>query len=244
MSKHSLVIGGTKGLGREVVNQLISRGDTVSVFGRSVPSVPSQNAVYFPLDITRTEELKTTVPAMLAKQGPINNLIFLQRYKGNENKWQGEIDTSLTATNEIIELLVPGFETGTDNSIVIVSSIADTFISDSQPASYHLGKAGLLQLTRHYAVSLGPKGIRVNCVSPCTFIKDENRDFYRSNDKLTNLFKKTIPLGRMGTSQDTANLITFLCSANASFLTGQRISVDGGVSLISQEALARKIAQI
>jgi NAD(P)-dependent dehydrogenase (short-subunit alcohol dehydrogenase family) len=79
-------------------------------------------------------------------------------------------------------------------------------------------------------------------VSPCTFIKQENQEFYSTNEKLGNVFKQVIPLGRMGTAADSANAIAFLCSPQAAFITGQKITVDGGVSLLSQESLARRIA--
>jgi NAD(P)-dependent dehydrogenase (short-subunit alcohol dehydrogenase family) len=97
-------------------------------------------------------------------------------------------------------------------------------------------------LVRYFAVMLASKGIRVNCVSPCTFVKQENQAFYSQNEKLRNLFKLVIPLGRMGNAVDSANVIAFLCSPQSSFVTGQKITVDGGVSLLSQESLARKIA--
>jgi NAD(P)-dependent dehydrogenase (short-subunit alcohol dehydrogenase family) len=99
-------------------------------------------------------------------------------------------------------------------------------------------------LVRYYAVALGPRGIRVNGVSPGTVVKRENQEFYARSEALVGVFKRTIPLGRMGTAVDVANVIAFLCGPQASFVTGQQIVVDGGVSLLSQESLARKIAGV
>lgn len=99
-------------------------------------------------------------------------------------------------------------------------------------------------MVRYYAVTLGPRRIRVNSVSPGTVLKDESKDFYLKNEQLYNLYKGIIPLGRMGTAEEVANVVAFLCSSKASFITGQNIVVDGGLSLIWQETLARKVASL
>ncbi len=245
MSMHSLIIGGTRGVGRELVRMFSEQGHAVSVVGKRPPSEPDRqrkNVSFWAVDVTNQPAVKAALAGIVEKNGKLDNLVFLQRFKGEDDKWLGEIETSLTATKEIIEALAGQFSEAGDHSIVAVSSIADEFIADGQPASYHVGKAGLWQLVRYFAVVLGPRGIRVNCVSPCTFVKQENQAFYSQNEKLRDLFQQIIPLGRMGSAVDCANVIAFLCSPQSSFVTGQRITVDGGVSLLSQESLARKIA--
>jgi NAD(P)-dependent dehydrogenase (short-subunit alcohol dehydrogenase family) len=176
--------------------------------------------------------------------GRPDNLVFLQRYRGVGDKWQGEIDTSLTATAAIIEKARPHFKADRPASIVVVTSIADSFVSDSQPLSYHVAKAGLLQLVRYYAVLLGPAGVRVNCVAPSAFIKAENAGFYEANEPVRRLYQTTCPLGRMGTAREVASVAAFLCSDAASYVTGQHLVVDGGISLVAHESLADKIFKI
>jgi NAD(P)-dependent dehydrogenase (short-subunit alcohol dehydrogenase family) len=83
--------------------------------------------------------------------------------------------------------------------------------------------------------------VRVNAVAPGTTVKDEARAFYESHPEIIALFKDIVPLGRMGTADDVASLVAFLASARASFITGQEIVIDGGVSLLGQEALARRL---
>jgi len=247
MKTHSLIIGGTRGLGREVARILASRGGIVSVVGRHDPNPGDKSASsvsYWVCDVSKQADIDRTLSEIVKTAGKVNNVVFLQRFKGEGDKWHGEMDISLTATKNVIESLENYFSETRDNSIVIISSIADQFISESQPVGYHVAKAGLCHLVRYYAVKLGKKGIRVNCVSPCTLVKEENKEFYSKNERLQGLFNTVIPLGRMGTSTDSAKVVAFLCSSEASFVTGQTITVDGGVSLLSQEALARQIAGI
>jgi NAD(P)-dependent dehydrogenase (short-subunit alcohol dehydrogenase family) len=124
---------------------------------------------------------------------------------------------------------------------VLVSSAASDVIAAEQGPGYHVAKAGLNQMARYYAVVLGQAGIRVNVVSPGTVLKPENRDFYLGDARLQALFKQVVPLGRMGTAQEIAEVIDFLGSSNASFITGQTLLVDGGVNLLSTETLARSL---
>ena len=72
-------------------------------------------------------------------------------------------------------------------------------------------------------------------------LKEESKHFYFQNEELHNLYKSIIPLGRMGTAEELANTIAFLCSPKSSFITGQTIIVDGGISLQWHESLARKL---
>jgi NAD(P)-dependent dehydrogenase (short-subunit alcohol dehydrogenase family) len=244
---HSLIVGGTRGLGRELARLFSEEGRIVSVIGKRAPSEADaglRGVDFWQADVTRGEALPGVLADIIRRHGKWNYAVFLQRFKGDSDKWTGEIETSLTATKKLIELLAENSAGEGDKGIVVVSSIADQFISAGQPAGYHVAKAGLYQLACYYAVVLGPKGIRVNCVSPCTIVKDENRDFYLKNAALRNVFGKTIPLGRMGSSLESAHVIAFLCSPKASFVTGQRIAVDGGVSLVSQESLARSLTGV
>ena len=122
---------------------------------------------------------------------------------------------------------------------MLVSSIADRYVAPEPSLGYHLGKAGLSQLARYYALVLGPMGIRVNSVSPWVVAKDEGKEFYDKNKWLVDSFSRLIPLGRMGKPQDIAIPIMFLASEQASYIIGQNIAIDGGLTLRSHESLIR-----
>ncbi|GAB7025871.1 SDR family NAD(P)-dependent oxidoreductase [Geotalea toluenoxydans] len=240
---HTLIIGGTRGIGRETAKIMLSQGHAVSVIGKRRPEKQDDvtgHIRYWTMDFTDEAHFINIIGTIL-ERGKLSNLVFAHRYKGNDDAWTGELQTSLTTTKRIIDHLAGEFTDSSSNSIVLTSSIVSHLVADEQPVGYHVAKAGLNQLARYYAVSLGCRGIRVNTVSPSIFIKEESREYYQQNPDLCDLFSKITPLGRMGTAAEIASVIAFLCSPAASFLTGQDIIVDGGISLQAQPSLARKI---
>jgi NAD(P)-dependent dehydrogenase (short-subunit alcohol dehydrogenase family) len=244
---HALVVGGTRGIGRTVARRFIAEGFALSIIGRRPPEQPlaSQKAVrYWAVDLRDADALGAAVPAIVKAGGPLSRLVCLQRFRGAGDEWQGEIDTTLTATRLLIDATSGRFAATGDRAIVVVSSIADRFVASEQPLSYHVAKAGLTQLARYYAVTLARRGIRVNAVSSGTIVKDESRTFYREQKALRQLYESMIPLGRMGTADEIASVVSFLCSGAASFVTGQSLVVDGGVSLQWHETLVRQMSPV
>jgi NAD(P)-dependent dehydrogenase (short-subunit alcohol dehydrogenase family) len=235
---HTIIIGGTRGIGRVVVRKFCELGHKLSVFGqRKVNEKELHGSCFFSIDLTNPLALRNVLEKALAINGKVDNLVLLQRFRGETDSWEGEISVSLTATRNIIEQLQFNFNDA--GSIVLISSHASKNVVSEQPLSYHIGKAALVQLSRWYAVKLGPKNIRVNCVTPGAVLKPESQDFYLKNNDLQNLFRRITPLGRMGWAEEIADVVLFLCSNKSSFVTGQDIAVDGGLSLHGQESLAR-----
>jgi NAD(P)-dependent dehydrogenase (short-subunit alcohol dehydrogenase family) len=240
---HSLIIGGTRGLGRAMARKFAHQGHRVSVIARNLPTGKQPRRVHITaVDLTQQNVLRSSLKNIIKDGGRLTNLVFCQRYRGQGDPWEEELAVSLTATRNVIDLLADKFDRSSGGAVVVVSSIAAHAITDSQPLGYHVVKAGLSQLVRYYAYTLGPKNIRVNSVAPATFMKEESRAFYLGNKPLQSLYRDIIPLGRMGTTDDVANVISFLCGPQASFLTGQTIVVDGGLSLLWPESLARRLA--
>ena len=128
-----------------------------------------------------------------------------------------------------------------NSSIVILSSNASHFVLNEQSAQYHSSRAALEGLMRYYAVMYGPKMIRCNCILPSTIIKPENEEFFLKNNNIREMIERITPLGRMGSSEDIANVIDFLCSDKSSFITGNLFYVDGGLSMVGQESIARNL---
>jgi NAD(P)-dependent dehydrogenase (short-subunit alcohol dehydrogenase family) len=244
---HALVLGGTRGLGREVVKLFSAAGYKVSVIGRREPpntDILIPGVKHWIADLCLDENIGSMLEAIVKEQGPFNYIVFCQRYRGSGDPWKGEIDVSMTLTKVVMEASQERFDPKGDKSVVMVSSVFGNFVGEGQAMSYHVGKAGMNQMMRYYAVNLGRKGIRVNAVTPFTFLKDESKEFYLTNKPLHELYRRVIPLGRMATSVDSARAVAFLCSPQSSFINGQNIYVDGGLSLIWPETLARNLTSL
>ena len=242
--EHALIIGGTKGAGRVAVRLFRDDGYFVSVIARRIPQSFAKRVSlvrYWGVDILDENAVRRSLQEILTTRGKITALIFFQRFRGNGDSWANEIDTSLTATKRLIEMLVDEF--GLHNcAIIIVSSVNSYYISRSLSLGYHVAKAGMNQMVRYYAVTLATRGIRVNSVSPGTFLKEESKGEFLKNKALMKLYQKMIPIGRMCVAEEVVWPIMFLCSGKASFITGQDLIVDGGLALQFQEALGRELA--
>jgi NAD(P)-dependent dehydrogenase (short-subunit alcohol dehydrogenase family) len=244
---HILVVGGTRGIGRAVARRLADDDQAVSVIGRSRPARdPDQPRIKsWSADVADLSALRSTLDEIVGTQGPLSGAVLLQRYRGGGNDWTGEIATSLTATRELMEWAGDHFEDlGRGKAVILISSIASASVASEQPVSYHAAKAAMSHMVRYYAVSLGRKGIRVNAICPGTIVKEESKAFYAQHPEIERLYREIVPLGRMGTSEDVAELAAFLVSDRAGFLTGQNIVLDGGVSLQSVESMGRHLAGI
>ncbi|MFN5686435.1 SDR family oxidoreductase [Bradyrhizobium sp.] len=109
-------------------------------------------------------------------------------------------------------------------------------------ACFAAANGGLNAMVRHYAATLGRQGIRVNAIMPLTYLKRESRVFYEQNERLMDTYRRLVPLGRLGTAEECADALDFLCSERASFINGQSLFLDGGVSTVWQEEVAKSFA--
>jgi len=250
MDEHVIIVGATSPLAAETGAAFQARGSRVSLISRSgaVPAeasgAPTLTAAYS-FDLGDLADIPALFRRISDERGAASRICFFQRYRsGAENPWDGEYAVSLRATSVFIETFHAQPPTAADRSVVIVSSPADTGVVLEQSAAYHAAKAGLSQMVRYYAVTLGERGIRVNGVKPALVLKDRAKQFYADNPDLVTLFDRVIPLRRMGRPADIANAVAFLSSDLAAYITGQVLSVDGGLSLHEAGSLARLSASV
>jgi len=224
---NSLIIGGTRGIGQVVGAFLRNRGDIVHTVSRS--KIGSK----FHICCDIIEDCSVIPDAIQS----VDNVIFMHRYRGDN--WDDEFNITVKGVDNVIKSIMPRFSKNV--SIVILSSNASHFVVNEQSAEYHSSRAALEGLMRYYAVKFGPKHIRANCILPSTIIKPENKDFFSPDNKIRKMIEKITPLRRMGNADDIANLIDFLCSDKSSYITGNLFYIDGGLSLVGQETIARDI---
>lgn len=245
--KHSIIVGGTRGVGRELALTWAGEGQVVTAVGRSVAAFPDVagggRVVGLAGNVGEPESLLAALRERIADRGAVSSLVFVPRYRGTGDAWAGELAVTLTATKVLIEGLTDSFDAGGDRSICVVGSNAGTFVARNQPVGYHAAKAALRQMMRYYAVALGPRGIRVNAVAPSTFSKAETAA-HHAQPHLQQLYAAACPLGRVGTAREVADAVAYLCGPRATYVTGQELAVDGGLSLMLQDALAREVAGI
>jgi len=231
-AKISLVTGGTRGIGSVIASVLRDRGDNVITLSKR----KTDNENHFSVDLSSKKQL-----SKLSKNigsTTIDNLVFCHRYRGKS--WNKEFQISFNAVYHTIEALSSNLVSG--SSIVIIGSNASRFILDEQSLVYHATRASLENLARYYAVQLGPKGIRCNSILPGgTLIKPENVDFFTKENPVRKLIEEITPLSKMGDAKDIAHLVEFLCSDKATFISGQSIMIDGGLSIVGQESIARRL---
>lgn len=248
---HTVLVGGSKGLGRVLAKQFLKNGHQVSILARTPPNpeiMAEERISFFSTDLsTPFEVVKDSLLKMIDKNGLVDNLIFLQRSRlgsaEREKNWESEIQIMLQSTRLIIDCLAQSFSK-VGGSIVMMTSMGGATYVDSQPIEYGVCKAGINQMVRHYCVVLGKLGIRVNGVSCFSFIKDSSRDYFNRNIHVQGVVRKVVPLGRMADAADIANVVRFLCSPDASFVSGQIVVVDGGLSALNQETIAFRVADM
>jgi NAD(P)-dependent dehydrogenase (short-subunit alcohol dehydrogenase family) len=235
--KISIIFGGMHGIAKNIASLFFKNGHEVIVIDKDIKSNSAQSFFHkkYECDLLSDKSVIKTIGLIKKENKSINNIIFCTRYRGDINKsWDSEIKLQLTSPKIIIEDLTP-LLVKKDSSIIFVSSLLSKRVSLNSTVEYHVVKAGLESLTRFYAVKLGKKGIRVNAISPGYIIKNESLKYYMNDKISTKRIKAIHPLGVFGVSDDIAKVVYFMCSKDASFITGQIIVVDGGLSLVQLE---------
>ena len=215
--KVAIVTGGAHGIGKCIAEEFRKRGASVAV-------IDVRAGDHFVGDITKKEVLEAFAGEVVGKYGKVdyivNNAMPLMRGI-DECTWeefQYALTVGVTAPFYLVKLLAPCLAEGA--SIVNISSSRDR-MSQPQTESYTAAKGGIAALTHALAVTLRGKA-RVNSISPGWI--DTDFKVYSGADAVQQ------PAGRVGNPMDIANMVLFLCSDKAGFITGENICVDGGMT--------------
>jgi len=212
-----VVTGGAQGIGRCIAEEFQKAGAMVCV-------IDKQQGNHFVGDIADKQVLEQFAKDVIEKHGHVDYLInnALPLMKGIDEcsyeEFQYALSVGVTAPFYLTKLFAPHFAEGT--AIVNISSSRDR-MSQPQTESYTAAKGGIAALTHALAVSLAGK-VRVNSVSPGWI--DTSFRIYEGADASQH------PAGRVGNPLDVANMVLFLCSDKAGFITGENICIDGGMT--------------
>jgi 3-oxoacyl-[acyl-carrier protein] reductase len=244
--KRAVVCGGSRGIGRSIALGFAGAGAAVSICARGAESLAETRAELAKLGPTAHAETcdladEAAVTRYIAEAaealGGIDILVNNASGFGmsdDEAGWEASVAVDLMATVRASRAAIPHIERGTGGSIVNISSISGYRSSPRSPP-YAAVKAALFNYTTTQAAVLARKGIRVNCVAPGSieFPGGTWEKRKTDNPKLYNRILESIPFGRMGHPAEVANVVLFLASPLAGWVTGQTITVDGGQLLSS-----------
>ena len=215
--KVAIVTGGAHGIGRCIAEEFGKRGACVEI-------IDVREGDHFVGDISKKEVLEAFAGGIISKYGKVDYIInnAMPLMKGlDECTWeefQYALAVGVTASFYLVKLLAPYLAEGA--SVVNISSSRDR-MSQPQTESYTAAKGGIATLTHALAVTLRGKA-RVNSISPGWIDTDFTE--YDGADAMQQ------PAGRVGNPMDIANMVLFLCSDKAGFITGENICIDGGMT--------------
>ena len=249
----AIVTGGAQGLGGATARKLAGEGARVLVADidletalANVERIRGQGheAEAVRADVGSHADIKAMVEAAVDRWGRLDILFnnafdVLTAFSGGavelaEDAWDRDIAVLLKSVFLSAKHAVPEMRKVGGGSIVNVSSVHGLFGAPGLLV-YETAKAAVIGATRQMATEFGPDGIRVNAVLPGHMLTERLRQTWKDNSSGLRFFEDQYPLRKVGRAEDIANAVLFLCSDEASFITGHPLVVDGGLTVQLQE---------
>ena len=246
--KVAVITGSSRGIGRAIAERMAEQGAKVVISSRKLEPcnevADALNAAYgestaiaIPANISSKDDLKKLVDETMRAFGKIDILVCnaaSNPYYGpmsgiQDDQFRKILENNIISNHWLIQYVVPQMVERKDGAIIIVSSVGGLRGSPIIGA-YNISKAADFQLARNLAVEYGVHNVRVNCIAPGLIKTDFARALWENPDTLKRA-TSTTPLRRIGSPDEIAGAAVFLASAAGTFITGQNIVVDGGVTI-------------
>jgi 3-oxoacyl-[acyl-carrier protein] reductase len=241
--RKAIVTGAGQGIGRSIALKMAQEGADV-VIAEMNPHTGNQTkkevealgrkALFFPVDVADQRQVKGMVEKVLKKWGKIDILVNNAGFdrggtllKVKEEDWDAVLDVHLKGTMNCIQAVAPHMIENRYGKIVNISSIYGKS-GGIAAISYSSAKAGIIGLTKSVARELGRYQINVNVVLPGLTLTPT---IAKMAEKYKNMIIDNTPLGRIGQPEEVANVVAFLASDEASFMTGASVEVSGGAAM-------------
>ena len=243
-NKTAVVTGASRGIGLAVAKKLAAQGANIAILyvgkeedgenaKKEVEALGVKVGLYY-CDVSSFEDSKATVAKIIEEFGQIDILVNNAGIvrdklvlKMEEADFDAVINVNLKGTFNMIKHTYSHFMKKRAGRIVNVASVVGINGNAGQ-ANYSASKAGVIALTKSVAKELAGRGVTVNAVAPDYIITDMTNAL---SDKVKEQIESSIPMKKRGLPEDVANAISFLCSDDASYITGEVIRVDGGMAM-------------
>lgn len=246
--KTAIITGSSRGIGRAIAERLAEHGAQVVISSRKAEACEAVaarinqthgegRAIAVPANISSKEDLQRLADSANRAFGKVDILVCnaaSNPYYGpmagiSDEQFRKILENNVIASHWLISMIAPQMVERRDGSIILVSSIGGLKGSPIIGA-YNISKAADFQLARNLAVEFGPHNVRVNCIAPGLVQTDFARALWENPETLRAATANT-PLRRIGQPDEIAGAAVFLAAPASSFMTGQTIVVDGGVTI-------------
>ncbi|MGE0771138.1 MAG: SDR family oxidoreductase [Cyclobacteriaceae bacterium] len=236
--KRALITGGTKGIGRAIVEEFLALGAQVKFVARNASDISKVERELhiqgIPADVSDGPARKRILDTVASDWDHLDVLVNnagtnlrkkLVEY--SETEYRKIFEVNLFSTTEMCRLFYPLLKKSGNAAVVNIASVAGSLDVMSGPP-YGMTKAAIIQLGRHLAVEWATEGIRVNTVSPWYIETPLTESVLTDKKRLEKIISRT-PLARVGQPGEVASAVAYLAMDKASYITGQNLMVDGGM---------------
>ncbi|MCB1180987.1 MAG: 3-oxoacyl-ACP reductase FabG [Chlamydiia bacterium] len=244
-NKIAIITGGTRGIGKAIAKCFIEQGASCALLGvnekrgeetanelQKFIQDSSQKVAFFSVDVADYKAVNANFGKIQEEFGPIDILVnnagvtrdnLLMRI--SEEDWEAVINTNLKSVYNTCRSIVRPMMKSRKGKIINITSVVG-LMGNAGQTNYAASKSGMIGFTKSLAKEMGSRNICINCIAP-GFIRSEMTD--RLEEKTASNYLNQIPMGRFGEPEDVADVALFLASSMADYITGQVITVDGGM---------------